>query len=62
MQEIEISVEDLDSGSGAFLPQGSGIRDDFFLDPRSRIPNMTKIKFYVVKFMNYIVYRYSLEK
>jgi hypothetical protein len=30
------------------------------LDPRSRIPNITKIKFLVVKFMNYIVY--SLEK
>jgi hypothetical protein len=25
-----ISVADPDPGSGAFLPQGSGIRDDFF--------------------------------
>jgi type VI protein secretion system component VasK len=24
-----------DPGSGAFLPQGSGIRDDFFPDPGS---------------------------
>jgi hypothetical protein len=26
-------------GSGAFLPQGSGIRDEFFPDPGSRIPD-----------------------
>jgi hypothetical protein len=28
-----------DPGSGAFLPQGSGIRDEFFPDPGSRIPD-----------------------
>jgi hypothetical protein len=39
------SVADPDPGSGAFLPQGSGIRDEFFPDPGSRIPNMTEIKF-----------------
>jgi hypothetical protein len=44
------SVVDLDPGSGAFLPQGYGIRirDDFFPDPGSRISDplkMTKIKF-----------------
>jgi hypothetical protein len=32
------SVADPDPGSGAFLPQGSRIRDEFFLDPGSRIP------------------------
>jgi hypothetical protein len=48
------------SKSGAFLPQGSGIRDEFFQDPRSRIPNMTEIKFQIVKFVNFKVY--SLEK
>jgi hypothetical protein len=31
------SVADPGPGSGAFLPQGSGIRDDFFPDPGSRI-------------------------
>jgi hypothetical protein len=28
-----------DPGSGAFLPQGSEIRDEFFPDPGSRIPD-----------------------
>jgi hypothetical protein len=31
------SVADPDSGSGAFLPQGSGIWDEFFPDPGSWI-------------------------
>jgi hypothetical protein len=43
-----------------FYPKdpGSEIRNKFFWIPYlgSRIPNMTKIKFQVVKFMNYIVY------
>jgi hypothetical protein len=34
---LEFSVADPDPGSGAFLPQGSGIRFDFFPDPGSRI-------------------------
>jgi hypothetical protein len=35
------SVADPDPGSGAFLPPGSGIRirDEFFPDPGSRIPD-----------------------
>jgi hypothetical protein len=38
---IITSVADPDPGSGAFLPQGSGIRirDNFFPDPGSRIPD-----------------------
>jgi hypothetical protein len=38
-------VADPDPGSGAFLPQGSGNRNEFFPDPGSRIPNMIKIKY-----------------
>jgi hypothetical protein len=34
---LTISVPD--PGSSAILPQGSGIRDDFFPDPGSRIPD-----------------------
>jgi hypothetical protein len=34
---VIISVAD--PGSGACLPQGSGIRDEFFPDPGSRIPD-----------------------
>jgi hypothetical protein len=30
------SVADPDPGSGAILPQGSGIRDEFFPDPGSQ--------------------------
>jgi hypothetical protein len=33
------SVADPDPGSGAFLTPGSGIRNRFFPDPGSRIPN-----------------------
>ncbi len=33
------SVADPDPGSGAFLTPGSGIRDRFFADPGSRIPD-----------------------
>jgi hypothetical protein len=33
------SVADSDPGSGAFLTPGSGIRNRFFPDPGSRIPN-----------------------
>ncbi len=33
------SVADPDPGSGAFLTPGSGIRNMFFADPGSRIPN-----------------------
>ncbi len=33
------SVADSDPGSGAFLTAGSGIRNGFFPDPGSRIPN-----------------------
>ncbi len=37
---IPMSVADTDPGSGAFLTlgPGSGIRNRFFPDPRSRIP------------------------
>jgi hypothetical protein len=35
---IETSVADPDPGSDAFLPQGSGIRNELFPDPGSRIP------------------------
>jgi hypothetical protein len=34
-----ISVSDPDPGSGAFLTPGSGIRNRFFPDPGSRIPD-----------------------
>jgi hypothetical protein len=34
-----ISVADPDPGSGAFLTPGSGIRNRFFPDPGSRIPD-----------------------
>jgi hypothetical protein len=33
------SVADPDPGSGAFLTPGSGIRNRFFPDPGSRIPD-----------------------
>jgi hypothetical protein len=33
------SVGDPDPGSGAFLTPGSGIRNRFFSDPGSRIPD-----------------------
>jgi hypothetical protein len=33
------SVSDPDPGSGAFLTPGSGIRNRFFPDPGSRIPD-----------------------
>jgi hypothetical protein len=33
------SVVDLDPGSGAFLTPGSGIRNRFFPDPGSQIPD-----------------------
>jgi hypothetical protein len=38
---LVFSAADPDPGSGAFLPQGSGsgIRNYFFLDPGSRIPD-----------------------
>jgi hypothetical protein len=36
---VLLSVADPDPGSGAFLTPGSGIRDRFFPDPGSRIPN-----------------------
>jgi hypothetical protein len=60
---IITSVADPDPGSGAFLPQGSGIRDEFFPDPGFRIldsgfriPNMTEIKFKLLILMNFKVY------
>ncbi len=34
------SVADPDPGSGAFLTPGSGIRNRFFPDPGSRIPDL----------------------
>jgi hypothetical protein len=36
---ISSSVADTDPGSGAFLTPGSGIRNRFFPDPGSRIPD-----------------------
>ncbi len=36
---VEISVADPDPGSGTFLTPGSGIRNRFFPDPGSRIPD-----------------------
>jgi hypothetical protein len=36
---VENSVADPDPGSGAFLTPGSGIRNRFFPDPGSRIPD-----------------------
>ncbi len=36
---VKISVADPGPGSGAFLTPGSGIRDRFFPDPVSRIPD-----------------------
>jgi hypothetical protein len=38
-KNIPASVADPDPGSGAFLTPGSGIRNRFFPDPGSRIPN-----------------------
>jgi hypothetical protein len=35
-----LSVADPDPGSGAFLTPGSGIRNRFFPDPGSRIPDL----------------------
>ncbi len=37
--KLNISVADPDPGSGAFLTPGSGIRNRFFPDPGSRIPD-----------------------
>ncbi len=37
------SVADPDPGSGAFLTPGSGIRNRFFPDPGSRIPDPKSI-------------------
>ncbi len=36
---LVFSVADPDPGSGAFLTPGSGIRNRFFPDPGSRIPD-----------------------
>jgi hypothetical protein len=44
---LESSVAD--PGSGAFLPQGSGIRDDFFPDPGSRILTTSQIQDFTFK-------------
>jgi hypothetical protein len=45
------SVADPDQGSGAFLPSGSGIRDEFFPDPRSRLQRVGT--FFGEIFLNY---------
>ncbi len=39
----ESSVTDPDLGSGAFLTPGSGIRNRFFTDPGSQIPDSKAI-------------------
>jgi hypothetical protein len=46
---VLISVADPDPGSGAFLPQGSGIRDDLFPDLGSRILTTSQIQDFTFK-------------
>jgi hypothetical protein len=41
--QIFYSVADPDPGSGSFLTPGSGIRNRFFTDPGSRIPDPKSI-------------------
>ncbi len=39
IKPVSCNVADPDPGSGAFMTSGSGIRNRFFPDPGSRIPN-----------------------
>jgi hypothetical protein len=53
LRMVAHSVADPDPGSGAFYPKDLGFGSGMIFFPGSRIPNMTKIKFYVLKFIKY---------
>jgi hypothetical protein len=49
MAVVFTSVADPDLGSGAFLPKGSGIRDDFFSGSRISDPgSLPRLKFKIL--------------